>query len=172
MSLEEKQTEIGYTPSYDEIIKFLNTIESDELEKKCTPQELERIAHYIAFLAKKGVLPDNSEESLSLDDDIEELLNGDENNFSFESYNDYQYMILPAVWKGQGEIVFCKSWVQKQCKHIKKFVVKHKKELIIGAIVVVAVAAVVVGFENVVTNRVLRQSVDKFRNAEIILKPY
>lgn len=148
VSLEEKRIESSYAPSYDEIIRLLDEIESGELEKRCTPEELERITHFVAFLAKEGALPDDSEESLSLDDDIEELLNGDDNSyenaFSFGVHGDYQYMLIPAVWNGQGEIVLCKSWVQKQWKHVKKFAKKHKKALIIGAVVVVAAAVVVV----------------------------
>ena len=148
VNYEEKQTESSYVQSYDEIIRLLDEIESGELEKKCTPEELERITHYIAFLAEKGALPDNSEESLSLDEDIEDLLNGNdnlyENAFSFGAHGDYQYMIVPAIWNGQGEIVLCKSWVQKQWKHVRKFAKKHKKALIIGAVVVVAAAVIVV----------------------------
>lgn len=52
VSLEEKRAESSYAPSYDEIIRLLDEIESGELEKRCTPEELERITHFVAFLAK------------------------------------------------------------------------------------------------------------------------
>jgi hypothetical protein len=144
VSLEERQIASHCTPSYDEIIQLLNAIESGELEKKCTPEELERIKYFVAFLAKEGALPDDSEESLSMDNDIEELLNEDDTTFSFEAYDNYQYMIVPAVWNEQSEIVLCKSWAKKQWKHIKKFAKKHRKALIIGAAVVVAATVVIV----------------------------
>lgn len=119
------------------------------MEKKCTSdQQIEKLTHFVALLAKEGVLPDNSPESLSLDDDIEELLNGEDNLYedavSFVTPGEYRYMIVPAVLYGNGEIVLCKNWAQKQWKHVKKFAKKHKKALIIGAAVVVAAAVVVV----------------------------
>jgi tetratricopeptide (TPR) repeat protein len=148
INYEEKKAESDYTLSYDDMLHLLDEIESGELEKKCTPEELERIKHFVAFLAKEGALPDNSEESLSLCDDIEELLNGEDNFYenavSFVTPGEYQYMIVPAILNRHGEVILCKSWVQKQWKHVKKFAKKHKKALIIGAAVVVATAVIVV----------------------------
>lgn len=148
VSYEEQRTKKDYTLSYDDMMRLLDEIESGELENKCTLEELEKVKHFVAFLAKEGVLPDNSEESLSIDNDIEDLLNGEDNIYedavSFVTPGEYQYMIVPAVLHGHGEIVLCKSWVKKQWKHVKKFAKKHKKALVIGATVVVAVAIVVV----------------------------
>lgn len=149
VNLEEKQVARDYMPSYDEILRLIDEIESGELEKRCTSkQQIENITNFIALLAKEGVLPDNLPESLSLDDDIEELLNGEDNLYedalSFVTPDKYRYMIIPAILYGHGEAVLCKSWAKKQWKHVKKFSKKHKKELIIGAAVVVAAAVVVV----------------------------
>lgn len=149
VNLEEKQIAKDYIPSYDEILRLLDEIESGELEKKCTSeQQIENLTHFVALLAKEGVLPDNSPESLSLDGDIKELLNGEDNLYedalSFVTPGEYRYMIIPAVLYGNGQVVLCKSWAQKPWKHIKKFAKKHKKALIIGASVVVAAAVVVV----------------------------
>lgn len=145
---EEQRKEKDYTLSYDDMMSLLDEIESGELENKCTSEESERVRHFVAFLAKEGALPDHSEESLSLDHDIEDLLNGDDNIYedavSFVTPGEYQYMIAPAVLHGDGEIVPCKSWVNKEWTHVKKFAKKHKKALIIGAAVVVAAAVVVV----------------------------
>lgn len=131
VDFEAKQRDLC---SCDEILQLLEEIESGELENKCTPEELERIKSFIAFLAKEGALPDDSDGSLSLDDDIEDLLNGDdnlvENTFFFKNPNDYQYMIVPAVMSGYGRDVLCKSWFKKQWKHVKTFVKKHKKPLL------------------------------------------
>jgi tetratricopeptide (TPR) repeat protein len=148
VNLEEKQLAKDYIPSYDEILRLLDEIESGELEKKCTSkQQIKNLAHFVALLAKEGILPDNSPESLSLDDDIEELLNEEDNLYegalSFVTPSENR-MIIPAVLYGKGEIVHCKSWAQKQWKHVKKFTKKHKKALIIGSAVVVATSVVVV----------------------------
>ncbi len=149
VNFEEKQIAKDYIPSYDEILLLLDEIESGELEHKCSSEQyIENLTQFIALLAKEGVLPDNSLESLSLDNDIEELLNGEDNLYedalSFVIPGEYRYMLIPAVLYGNGEVVFCKSWVQKQWKPLKKFAKKHKKALIIGAAVVVAATVVVV----------------------------
>lgn len=118
VNYEEQRTEKDYTLSYEDMMRLLDEIESGELENKCTTEQLEKVKHFVAFLAKEGVLPDNSEESLSLDNDIEDLLNGEDNIYenavSFLTPGEYQYMIVPAVLHGYGEIILCKSWVQKQ----------------------------------------------------------
>jgi hypothetical protein len=141
------QEERDYVLSYDDMLRLLAAIESGELEQKCSPEELERVANFVAFLAKEGALPDDSEESLSRDGDIQDLLNGNDNLYddvvSFVTPGRYEYMIVPTVLNGHREIRVCKSWVQKRWKHVKKFVKKHKKEILIGAVVVVAAAAVV-----------------------------
>jgi tetratricopeptide (TPR) repeat protein len=148
VSDNEKRTEKDYILSYDDMLRLLDEIESGELENRCTSEELERLKHFVAFLAKEGVLPDGSEESMSLDGDIEDLLDGEDNIYkdavSFAAPGEYQYLIIPALLNGHGEIVLCKGWLRKQWDHVKKFVKKHKKELIIGAVVVVAAAVVVV----------------------------
>ncbi len=148
VNYEEKNGEHDYSLSYDDMLHLIDEIESGVYENKCAPGDLEKIKHFVAFLAKEGELPDNSEESLSLDNDIEDLLNGKDNayedTFSFATLDNYQYVIVPAVLDGHGEIVLCKSWLKKQWDHVKKFAKKHKKALIIGAAVVVAATAVVV----------------------------
>lgn len=117
------QQDISSTLTYDEIVNLLHEIESGELENRCSFEEFEKIKHFLAFLAKEGALSD----SLFLEEDIDELL--EEN------------------W----EVIPCKTWVHKQCKHTRKFIKKHKKEILIGAAVVVAVAVVVVAVAAVST---------------------
>ena len=60
VNYEEKNTQRDYTLSYDDMLRLLDEIESGELEKKCTPAELEKIKHFVAFLAKEGALPENN----------------------------------------------------------------------------------------------------------------
>ncbi len=135
-SYEESRSETSYNLTYDEVLQLLHEIESGELEKKCSPEELERVIYFMTFLAKQGQLPDDSEESASLEGDIEELLGG--------MSNPYDYMVIPATSQGYGEVILCKGWVAEKWKETKKFVKKHQKEIIIGAVVVVGVAVVAV----------------------------
>lgn len=68
VNFEEKQITRDYVLSYDEILHLLDQIESGELEAKCSDEQVANIANFVALLAKEGVLPDNSPESLSLRD--------------------------------------------------------------------------------------------------------
>lgn len=131
--------------SYDDIMHLLEEIESGEKEHISSPAEIERINQFIALLAKEGALPEYSEENISLEQDIEELLNGDDCPYSYAfSFGDDEYMFLPSIINGSEEATLCKSWAKKRWKHTRKFVKKHKKAIIIGAAVVVAVVAVAV----------------------------
>ncbi len=148
---ETELTKNNYAPTYDELINFLHEIESGEIENKCTTREdVERIKNFLVFLARKGALPDGSEESLSLEDDIEELLHGDddfyEDIFPFRAPTEYRFLITPSILSERRKIVYGKhkTWLSKQLDHITNFAKKHEKELIVAAVVVVAVAAVVV----------------------------
>ncbi len=126
--------------TYDDILKFLEEIESGEFEKKCTPEELEQVNQFIVFLARKGILPDDSEE------DIEDLLQGDNNPFEYTfSYGNAQnYMLIPSLFSGgwDYQVLHC-GRISSCWEKTKKFIRNHKKEIIIGAVVVVAVTVVV-----------------------------
>ncbi|MGE5196464.1 MAG: hypothetical protein ACM3JI_03945, partial [Anaerolineae bacterium] len=126
-SMDIVQGQENATFSYDEIIRFVEELEEGELEKRCTPQELERINHFIVFLAKEGILPDDSNEASVLEDDIEELLHT-ENSYSALFSLDYGgAYVLPAVFYGGVEAMLCKSWFKKKWDQAKKFVKKNKK---------------------------------------------
>lgn len=143
---EEDQAHEWTCPTtYDEIIQMLDDLESGELEMKYTPQQLCRVNEYIAYLAKEGILP--NEEEIDLDEDVNELLNGEDSACELAQYLDasYNYTIIPTVFNGYFgyDVIQCGK-VSKAWKKTKKFVKKHKKEIIIGAAVVVAVAAITV----------------------------
>lgn len=132
--------------SYDNVLNLIDDLEDGELEKRCDEADLERINYFLANLATQGVLPNEPGEEFVLQNDIQELLQDEKNpyqySFSYRPGNDY--LVIPAVFYGQGEVILCKSWIKKKWEQTKKFVKKHKKAIIIGAAVVVA-AVVVVG---------------------------
>ncbi|HSX03339.1 MAG TPA: hypothetical protein VLG76_01275 [Rhabdochlamydiaceae bacterium] len=121
-------------------MRLIEEVESGELEKRCSLEELERINNFFVLLAREGLLSDDPTKKAELEKDIQELLQED-NEFSLDTESDYKFE--PSVFYGDQEIVLCRSWVQKQWKHTKKFVKNHKKALIIGTAIVVAVAVVV-----------------------------
>ncbi|MBI2742623.1 MAG: tetratricopeptide repeat protein [Chlamydiales bacterium] len=146
-SQDQESLQRGSSPTYDGILKLFEDLESGELEKRYNERELERIANFLANLARQGILPNETAEKIALDIDIQELLYGNDNSYEYSLFlldEGSDFISMPAIYYGPGEVVLCRSWAHKKWKQIKKFAKKHKKALIIGAAVVVA-AAVVVG---------------------------
>ncbi|GAB4187770.1 MAG: hypothetical protein Tsb0015_06880 [Simkaniaceae bacterium] len=144
----QEQEEQWVRPNtYDEIIQMLEDLESGELERRYSPMQLEKVNDYIATLAKEGILPNEFEEECEIEEDTYDLMYGEDSAFQLTRYleNSHEYMIIPAVLGGYSgyDIIQCGK-ISKAWKKTKKFCKKHKKAIIIGAVVVVAVAAVTV----------------------------
>ena len=128
------------TFKYDDILTFLNDLESGELEKRCTDQDLEQINHFIADLAREGVIPNCGNDPHELEYDIEELLGiSDPYSFRYAPAERSSYELTPALYYGHHETLTC-GWFKKAWKKTKKFCKKHKKAIIIGAAVAVVVS--------------------------------
>jgi hypothetical protein len=133
--------------TYDEIMQKLEDLESGELERRYSPMQLKHVNDYLALLAKEGILPDELDEEMALEEDIEDLMYGEDSAFKLEHYleNSTEHMIIPTVLSGYSgyNIVQCGK-ISRGWKKTKKFVKKHKKAIIIGAVVVVASTVVIV----------------------------
>lgn len=143
----EYQKEWGHPNTYDDIIHLLENLESGELERTYSPMQLEKVNDYLVILAKKGILPNEFEKEMSVEEDTYELMYGEDNAFQLTRYleNSSEYMIVPAVLNGYSgyDIAQCGK-IGKSWKKTKNFAKKHKKAIIIGAVVVVAVTVVAV----------------------------
>jgi len=144
---QEQAAEWIRPTTYDGIMQMLEDLESGELERRYPPEQLERVNEYLATLAKEGILPDEFDEEAVLEEDVEDLMYGEDSVFELTRYleNNNEYVIIPAVLNGYSgyNIVQCGK-ISKAWKKTKKFVKKHKKEIIIGAVIVVAVTVVAV----------------------------
>ena len=144
----QKQTTEWVRPTtYDEIIQMLDDLESGQLERRYPPEQLVYVNEYLATLAKEGILPDEFNEELILEKDVEDLMYGENSAFELTHYlaNSNEYIIIPAVLNDSSSYnIFQCGKISKAWKKTKKFVKKHKKEIIIGAVVVVAVTVVAV----------------------------
>ena len=135
------------TLSYDAVLMFLEELENGDLEKVCTEEDLYKIDNFLAFLVKKGILPNMPEEDqASLEKDVQDLLFPSEGDIMYENtfYASDNYSIIPCIYNEQCKIIFCKGWCSKAWKKTKKFVKEHKKEIVIGTVIVVAAVAVVI----------------------------
>ena len=133
--------------TYDQIMNLLDEIEYGEIEKKCSPIQLEQINQFIAFLATEGIFPEDQEEETSIKEDVEELLEHRENplQHAFLSGKHQQCLFVPSIFDLDGyEAVIPCGWLKNSWKNTKSFVKKHKKAIIIGAIIVVTVSAVTI----------------------------
>ncbi len=122
--------------SYDQILNLLELIESGQLQKRCDFEDLERINQFLVFLAKAG----GESNDIILQEDIAKL-RAEENFYVYEI--DEEYVVVPAVFYDQRKIVHCKNYWGAGWENTKAFIASHKKEIIIGAVIVVGVVTIV-----------------------------
>ncbi len=126
--------------SYDEVMQLLEWIESDAFKEECSIDNLARANQLISFLALEGATEDEQWEVKAL---TRNLFGNDECRYAFWVDADSSYAIQSAVFTGdQARGIPCRSWVKKQWDQTRSFVKEHKKAIIIGTIVVVAVTVV------------------------------
>jgi hypothetical protein len=125
-------------------MQLLEDLESGELENKYSPKQLHQINEYFSTLAKEGILPDEHKEEVELKKDTVDLMYGIDSAFQL-TQNINEGIIIPAVCNSYlgYNIIQCGK-ISKAWKKTKQFVKKHKKAIIIGAVVVVVVVTVTV----------------------------
>jgi len=121
--------------TYDEILILLDEIESGKAEKKYNSKDRKRIDRYLVYLACEGIVPGHTE-TISLETDIAQLLDNK------DSFSDLGHGICRA--SPIHENLAAKSWFSSGWKKTKSFAKKHKTEIIIGAVIIVATATVIV----------------------------
>lgn len=131
------------TLSYDAVISFLEDLENERIETS-SPQIIEKIELFVAYLAEQGIMPDTSdEEKEEILKDTDDLLNSN-SDFVFANSNYlYNYLILPSTYYGQDYKVMQANWFTHNLKKIGKFIHKHKTAVIVATALVVATIAVV-----------------------------
>ncbi|MFZ4673934.1 MAG: tetratricopeptide repeat protein [Chlamydiia bacterium] len=126
--------------TYDNIANMIEQIESGELEKHASLEDLERINEFLIFLTRQGVLPGTE---MALEESIERLLYGQEHPFEladpFAFTNDY--FVSPTVYQDRGEIVLC-GFLKKFWKKTKAFIKENKTLVWVGAGVTAAGIAI------------------------------
>jgi len=139
-------SEVSHQMTYDEILDLLDQLESGYLEENGTPEDLDRVNYLLASLAQQGVLPNDYLAEIALQADIEDLLGDTQFEWASAEGDITDFQIIPAIINGPSEhdLIITRGWLSKKWSKTKKFAKDHKKEIIIGAAIVVAVAAVVV----------------------------
>lgn len=136
----ERVLDISNLRTYDDFLFLVDALERGDLEKRCSLAELEQINHFLITMAREGLLPDNDE--TVLESDIEEFLMQEQQLFS--SLSGGEMRLVPAVAGFRQELLFVQAgWISNSWKATKKFVKKHKTEILIG-VAAVAVGGIVV----------------------------
>lgn len=120
--------------TYDGFLETIDAIEDGRLENHTTPEEFEKLKDWVVTIAREGI---DAEEQFTLEKDIQELLDSGE-GFELACAHAHDYVYVDD----HGQIITC-SWASKRWRHLKGFVKKHKKALIIGAVAIAATAAVI-----------------------------
>jgi len=136
--------EWSFPTTYDEILELLDDLESGEAEKKYSLSQLDRINNYLITLCKEGLLPNEVEED-ALNEDVYDLVYGENSVYQLRFSEKWESKAIPLVLTDNLDCHFLPCGkISHAWKKTKKFVKKHKKEIIIGAAVVVAVTVVAV----------------------------
>ncbi|HAB98679.1 MAG TPA: hypothetical protein DCE71_02515, partial [Parachlamydiales bacterium] len=119
----------------------MNKIESDSFDERYSEDELNQINQFVSLLAIEGATDDEKPE---IEHAVASLFRKDEIQYAVFNPG-IGYAIKPAIYNQEAQdFVLCKGWFKNQWDQTRSFVKKHKKAIIIGAIIVVAVAVVVV----------------------------
>ncbi len=127
--------------NYDDILAVIEAVEGDDLDGRCTSEQIEQVGYLLSILARNGTVPENFLDYVELEQDIHTVLYDTQ---SFQTLSREAYSIEPAILYMQSDAMLCKNWVRKQSQSLKKFVKKHKTAILIGAAVVVGVTVAVV----------------------------
>jgi len=127
--------------SYDDILGLIDDLEYGELENRCSLAELDNITAFLAGLAKQGTLSDQFQEIYDLEQDLVAIAKAKDNPYYFAFDLQDDFAIHPAIYYGDELFIRC-NWFSKQWRQAKNFVQKHKKAIIIGAVIIVAVATI------------------------------
>lgn len=166
----------GFNLTYDDILDLLQDIEAEVIED-FSEEQSNKISHFITFLARQGTLHGDYAALARLQNDTATLF-GDQSNFFDYTYASpciNTSTIFPTLVNNAEDamIFLCKYKKDKQKKkkekknkkqkskqhhhqssftRIKNFIKKHKKAIIIGAIVVIATAVVIVAIAGTVSS--------------------
>ncbi|QVL57303.1 MAG: hypothetical protein KFB93_07955 [Simkaniaceae bacterium] len=142
----------GENLSIDRYFSFIDLASNETFLKTLSEEEFDRVVEFMTTMLRLSA-PESDEALVEAwDQDIEELLDdlyGDP-KWKILCSNGFDFEFAPAVFYANSfpEIFLCKkNWVQRKAHHFGHWCSKHKKPLIVGAVVVgvVAIAAITGG---------------------------
>ncbi|MEM8628891.1 MAG: hypothetical protein AAGF04_02300 [Chlamydiota bacterium] len=140
---EERRWELPDT--YDGVLQMVHNLDSGEFMEERSLEEAGQALRYLALLAREGALPNQPARNVEMEEKIQGILCDHEILFAFsESHALYDKASLSQYLEESCNIVPC-GGLSSFWKNVKNFVKEHKKEIIIGTILVVAAVTVTAG---------------------------
>lgn len=137
----------GFNLTYDGILDLLKDIESGKIEEY--PEEkLDRISHFLTFLAQQGMLPREDAANTDLEKDIAALYADEEDfcNYAYATHlnGEENATIMLCKHKHKYKHGHKHKHKKKFFAEVKDFVKKHKKAILIGAAVIIGATVVII----------------------------
>jgi hypothetical protein len=131
--------------SFNRYTQFIQLVEDEEFLESLTLEEFDIVVDFVTKVVRFSApesRPDLQEEyEFEIDELIEDLYGEAKLGFSLWDRSDFK--VIPAVCSRAPEFILCKGWLKKKAHHFGHWCSKHKKPLIIGAVVVGVVAVAV-----------------------------
>ena len=130
--------------SLDRYFAFIDLTDSETFLNSLTEEEFDLVVNFVTHMVEASV-PDPYDDlkelyRLEIDKLLEDLYEEPKWNFN-ESFD---FELVPAISFQNPDYLLCKSWVKRKAHHFGHWCKKHKKPLIIGAVVVAVVAVAVI----------------------------
>ncbi|MCB1106610.1 MAG: hypothetical protein KDK76_00770, partial [Chlamydiia bacterium] len=125
--------------SIDKYFAFIELTENEAFLGSLTEEEFDLVVDFVTYVVQSSV-PENLKDAYTLEIDqlMEDLYGEDQLSLSF--LQEINPKIYPAYFFQNPEFLLCKSWLKRKIHHFGHWCSKHKGPLIIGAVVVGAVA--------------------------------
>ena len=121
------------TWTYDEIVDWLDDIESGALDDFYDEIEIQSVNAFLIGLARAGTSLVDTDDADFLESDIDELL-----------FSDDYLACSPTAFGGGMRVMLCRAWYKQPFKNSKKFFKHHKTLCIAGTAFIVVTAVVII----------------------------
>ena len=132
--------------SIDSYFDFIDLIENEAFLETLTEEEFDNVVDFVTWIVRYSVPNHDPDLKERMEWEVEELLSllYEEEEPHFSVNHNTGFEIIPAVDYGNARVVFCKGWFSRKWHHLGHWVGKHKRPLIVGAVVVGAVTIAVI----------------------------
>lgn len=122
----------------DRYFAFIEYACDESFLESLSQKEFDTVVHFMTTMLRLSA-PESLEELVeTYEQDIEEIMDdlyGDE-KWELAYSNGFDFKIAPSLLYGKSEVSLCKNWVKRKAHHFGHWCSKHKKPLIVAAVVI------------------------------------